>query len=340
MREEISVKSTKKTYSTGFFISCLLFSSNALGSPGKAFKDAAEQVHDFFLESVRHSNGEINKQFNQTLDEILTSFYPQGLSRERIPEDLLKRLRNATMDPVKLIEGGTEKEFRRFTDFDNRGLPSFQSVDRHFELYRAFFQKRLDLDNEEQMNHLAHVVDGYARRYRADRRDILYVLCKHDGFEGEDFELWFEELYATLYRKERFREIAINTLPEPGRGFRDEAFFKAWEDQNFRDFIVQSHFITREHLENNPTLLIHWTDELGKQGALGQLAAFVRKSFNRADRTYDVDEMVNEDKFWKTVLEAIPENTKFEYRIKRILERLSPLTRDQIPPVIGDGGWA
>ena len=278
------------------------------------------------MDGAMASNREINRKFNQTLDEILES---REIRRENIPEYVTNHLRDATMDPLKLIDGSLNVLTSRFfvSGYD----------DEHTDIYRAFFQKQLDLNNPKQMKKLASLVDRLGLRFFTEsddpntlRRDVLTALTRHSGLEPDEFDLWYKELYDALYlRRNNFKRIVEISFKE--EGFNDEIFFHYWQDPAFRSFIVDSNYITKARLTGNIKLLIHWTDELEKQQRLRQFSTYLRSSYRNADEVYNVDRVVNKDEFWNTVLEAANEDTDFANRVSLLLDNIKENPSSSLP---------
>ena len=330
------------------FIFCLFLSIETLGSPGKTLKTAAEElagkIEYLFKKGAKASNKKIKREFDRTLDEVLETM---EISREDIPEHVLNQLRNVTLDPLRLID--IDSPYR----IDNLSIFFRPGHDENLaNVYRAFLQKRIDLNNREQMDRLAVLVDRFVDMFDTpvhaqtlSRRDVLIDLFIHkgviehsgvlSGMLTPEFDAWLVKLYRTLYKNETFQEVAKNSFKD---SFDGETFFNLWKDQSFRDFIVESRFMTKEHLTGNPELLIRWTDELEKHpDGLRQLHAFIESSFREAYNTYDVDQVPSKDSFWTTVLKAIREDSDFAFEVKRILRDITPVREDQYIPHIGGG---
>ncbi len=293
-----------------------------LGGLTRALKTPSEKTPDI-KRAVTFPAQTIDEHFNRTLDEILET---KGISRGDIPEHVINKLRDATEDPLKLIDGSLDINIARF--FGTRVHdPNFN---KYMDIYRAFFQKRLDLSNTEQMERLSDLVDDLWKRLMPKSDDlntphysVLYALTKHSGLSPDEFDVWYADLYTALFNRDRFfKEIAEKALKE---GFDGKTFFHHWEDEAFRKFIVDSHFMTKTHLTGNPDLLIRWTDELEQQEqGLEQFSALIRSSFEGTDNLDDVARIVDNDPFFVTVTQASREDTTFS-------RRTQPLLRENIP---------
>lgn len=299
------------------FILCSLFSFNTFGVGG-----VLDDISELFLRGAKSSNETIQREFDRTLDEVLEI---TEMNRADIPEYILDNLRNVTGHPVRLID--PDSPYRINTSMFFR--PGHDK--RITNLYRAFLQKSVNPENREQMNHLASIVDIFfdtlnspAQVETLSRKDILFDLFIHRGvitpagFPTPEFQVWIDELHKTLYQKETFEEAAKKAF-EKGQ-FDRKAFFEIWKDEAFRNFIVESRFMTKTHLTGNTDLLIRWSDELEKQGDLRQLSVLIEDSYRKAHDVYNVDEVIKRDDFWNTVLKASREDANFDNRVKRILQ--------------------
>ena len=311
------------------FTFCLLFSLNVFG--GAATRVLTERIQHLFVKGAKSSNERIKREFDRTLDKILETI---EISRKDIPEHILDRLRNATLDPLRLIDIDSPYRYR----IDNFSIFFRPGYDKDLaNVYRAFLQKRINIDDKVQMARLAVIVDGFVDMFdihahveTLSRRDVLANLFTHRGVVGlsgmptPEFETWLAKLYEALYKKETFQEAAEGIFKN---GFDKEAFFTLWEDQAFRDFIVESRFITKAHLTGHTELLIRWADELKKRPEysdyMDQLSSFIRSSFKEAHNTYDdVTEVLSEDEFWTTVLQATREDRHFASRVASIVDEI------------------
>ncbi len=132
-----------------------------------------KQQHGQSIENTRrisgnvidHLSGIVDEQFNRTLDEIL-----ETREIENLPEAMLDELRAATMDPLKLFDPDNPPGFASAVDFNVRGLVNQFPVPGQFteqtlayrDIYRAFFKKRLDPENSEQMYRLGNLLDRHS----------------------------------------------------------------------------------------------------------------------------------------------------------------------------------
>ena len=138
------------------------------------------------------------------------------------------------------------------------------------------------------------------------------------GLPDSEFKTWTEDLYKALYKRESFVKVAGKIFE---KDFNRETFFAYWEDQAFRDFIVESRFMTKARLTGHADLLIRWTDELERHfGGLSQFSDLVKSSFKKAYNVYDVDQVLGRDDFWRTVLKAAREDSVFAGRVRSIVE--------------------
>ena len=142
--------------------------------------------------------------FDRTLDEILET---RGIHRGNIPKQVIDQLREATEDPLKLIDGSLTDVTRFFSP----RFPGDPNFDEHIDLYRAFLQKQLDPGNTKQMERLADLVDKLWTRLMPDSDDlntprysVLYALTKHSGLNPDEFDIWYANLHTALYKREEF----------------------------------------------------------------------------------------------------------------------------------------
>ncbi len=312
------------------FTVCCLFSFNTWAGGGGLIRLGKEVlgkprgVPSEILASLTHPT---NKHFNRTLDEILET---RGISRGDIPGQVINNLREATEDPLKLIDGSLDVNVNRFFGTRVPGDPSF---DEHMDLYRAFFQKQLDLSNTEQMKRLSVLVDNLWMRLMPESDDlntprysVLYALTKHSGLSPDEFDIWHASLRTALFNRDKFfKEIAENAFKG---GFDEKTFSRYWEDGTFRKFIVDSNFMTKARLTGNYRLLIQWTDELEQhEQGLKQFSALIRSSFEEAQRFYNNGAKtvtVVEDDFWSTATEAALNSDPFYRRFQLSLEEINP----------------
>ena len=318
------------------FTVCFLLSISVQGGFGEAITDLGRALFKTDTtpkRAIMPSIKTVNEHFNQTLDEVLEI---KGLSREDIPESVIKHLRDATEDPLKLIDGSLDFDVSRFFGTRFPGDPDF---DEYTDIYRAFFQKRLDFNNTKQMNRFATLVEElWLRRFpdaddvNTPRYSVLYALTRHSGFEHSEFDAWYGDLHTALYnRKKFFKEIAENTFKE---GFDETTFLHHWQDEAFRKFIVDSRFMTKARLTDRPFLLIRWTIELKEHPeGLEQLSALIRSAFKESahfERTYHGNNSIkvtirmDNNDFWNTVLEATHEDRRFKKQVQLILREIDP----------------
>ena len=176
-----------------FFIIFLFSSFNVFANVGEAVRllpgaPAAfiKKIDDFFMDSAKLSNERIEREFDETLDEILEM---KKMKRDALPDDVLVHLREVTMDPMRLI-----------IPDDPRGEPLYYFQNHEYsDIFRAFFQRRLDFENEDHMESLISLLHDVSLRTGRRTDDVLSDLYEHDGFVLSPLESWTEELYASLY---------------------------------------------------------------------------------------------------------------------------------------------
>jgi len=331
-RSKVMILNNK--HSIAIFTVCCLFSLNVLahgrGLVGGLIRLGEESlgkprgVPKVITSSMKTTDG----HFDRTLDEILEI---KELRRGDIPEQVINQLRNATEDPLKLIDGSLDVDVDRF--FSPR-LPGDPNFDEHIDLYRAFLQKRLDPGNTKQMERLKNLVDElWIRRMpesddlNTPRYSVLYALTKHSGINPDEFDVWYANLRIALYKREEFfKEIAEKAFKE---GFDEDTFYHYWEDEAFRKFIVDSHFMTKTHLTGNPKLLVRWAEELEHEQGMEQFSVLIRSLFEGTDNPDEVTRVTNNDPFFRTVTRAFREDNNFLRRTQPLLRENIPLSRER-----------
>ncbi len=355
---------------------------------GRWRMEQADEIEGVLVRGAHTLARERNDLFEKTLGEILKQ---KGIRREDIPKEVLDDLRAATSNPLKLIdfEDSPEKGFRRFADFNEEelhGVPYkmnvvFFSLERaspekarsflesrfpesvraieaelfNRDIYRAFFQKRLDPENQKQMDRLGDLINRLAGKFNTARQNVLRLLCRYDDFEWSSYDDWAEELLDTLYGRETLKRFAENSFKD---GFNRELFFDIWDNNEaFREFIVYSHFMTKDHLTGNMELLLRWSSELEAQEYKKQLAALVEEenittavveipppsqsqlatliedSFESASYADDIDKAIAEDPFWQTVVEGTREDSSFNRIADDIVRSITPFDGDRSLPL-------
>ncbi len=338
------------------FILCLLFCSKALSYGGlvrnlvESIQTGSQRIHNFFGRSAEHSDEVIDEEFYRTLDEILEM---KGMNREDIHKFALDELRGAATDPLKLLYSDRYVHPNRYPQFFDRDFSNrtFDIENHHMfalypenrDLFRAFLQRRLDINNEQQMKRLRRLVNKIAKKHNLSPYRVLYLLCRHDGFKNSDF-IWFEDLYSIVMRgksakksddqkKKALQNMAQSCFKtEHSDNYRPvvvefdkDMFFSYWKGQAFRDYIIDFNFISRYHLVDTD-LLLNWADELKrKTGSLGQLPDFIRFSFEDAPVDYgDIGKAMSENPFLRTVLKATNEDSNFAREVEHILRSIVP----------------
>ncbi len=363
---------SKNPFPVGIFILCLLFSFNSFaanrflrlilgGKPTESVPvespsgPTAEEVANYVRQEhnrsigdtrrisgdvIDHLSGIVDEQFNRTLDEIL-----ETRQIENLPEAMLDELRAATMDPLRLFDPDNPQEFASAVNFNLRGLVNQIPLPGQFteqtlayrDIYRAFFQKRLDPKNREQMYRLRNLLDRYSDS-EITPDDVLRFLCKHDSFEESAYQKWADEIMVKLYRNDIFKKMADSCFEN---GFDEKAFFTLWEDPPFRKFIVDSKFMKRHHLAGNMDLLIKWWREFGFSVLMDdQFNTLVKASFNEAALTSNARQTLDNDPFWQTVQEAANNDSGFSDSVERLMRKMTPLKEDKPSYGSGDGGFA
>ncbi len=324
------ISNNKKSYF--IFAFCLLFSLKTFAA-GKI----VQRVEELMRRAAKSSNPRIDKKFNDIMDDVLEI---TGMNRADIPEHILNNLRNATMDPLRLID--PDSHYRVNTSMFFRGGHDKDIT----HLHRAFLQKSsIDSTNKKQMDRLAVIVDRTVNSYdipahleTLSREDVLQGLFIHrgvttdSGFPTPEFQDWLDDLYRALYEKESFEEAAKKAF-EGGR-FDEETFFELWKNEDFRRFIAESRFMTKAHLTGNWELLIRWSSKLNF-GIDRQFSGFIASSYREAHKTYDVDGVLEKDEFWQTVVRASNESDGFGRRVQEIIRRITPVQRDREIPIRG-----
>ncbi len=191
----------------------------------------SKKTDDFFTAAARSSNEGIDLEFNRTLDEILEM---KGMDREALPGHILSQLREATRDPMKLIV--PEKP-------GGHPLHYFQDHE-HSDVFRAFFQKRLDVNNGDHMEGLMTSVHDMAEETGARVDDILSTLYEYDNFALIPDQVWIENLYASVYST-AMRGVYVNDISpggkEPFHAFV-RRFEEAMESGSADSYIINPHF--------------------------------------------------------------------------------------------------
>ncbi len=198
---------------------------------GRFLKGITEKTDDFFTAAARSSNEGIDLEFNRTLDEILEM---KGMDREALPGHILSQLREATRDPMKLIV--PEKP-------GGHPLHYFQDHE-HSDVFRAFFQKRLDVNNRDHMEGLMTSVHDMAEETGARVDDILSTLYEYDNFALIPDQVWIENLYASVYSL-AIRGVHVDDISpggkEPFHTFIRH-FEEAMESGSADSYIINPHF--------------------------------------------------------------------------------------------------
>ncbi len=316
----------------------------------KRHGEQIENIHGISERAVHHLARDIDEQFNRTLGEILE------IKKIEVPEAMLDELRAATTDPLRLFDPDNPSPVANAVNFNRTGLhdsiysqfPQFPLPGRVIEdtlayrdIYRAFFQKRLDPNNSQQMYRLKNLLERLAKELETDPYEVLRFLCKHDGFKKSAYEHWASKFIETLYEDEFFKKLADYCFKD---GFDSKTFFALWEDKSFRQFIIDSKFMTKAHLTGNVDLLIEWKREIPHYlfiGADDQLDVFIRSSLHEASLKTDVNKALSNDPFWKTLVRAAREKSLFSWDFERRLQRITPVKQDQPPSGgFGDDGLA
>ena len=314
--------------------------------------DTPDKVQGLVIRGAKHSNEMIDREFNRIMDEVLEI---TEMTREDIPEHILDNLRNVTRDPLKLIE--PDSPYRVDTAMFFR--PGHDEKIVH--LHRAFLQKTTSREmesltlvinsifgpNNRQTERLALVVDRFFETLNSpvqaeflSRKDILFHLFVHrgvttiSGSPSPEFLAWIDDIYESIYRKQLNEEAAKKAFE--GGHFDGKAFFAHWENQDFRAFVIQSGFMTRERLAGNTELLLRWSEGLkgySPNGPGRQLATLIETSFREISSAYNVEEAFRRDAFWQTVMEACNGSGDFALKVGRIIKRITPVAEDQGPPL-------
>ena len=257
--------SSKNPLSVGVFVLCFLFSFNSFAIGGRFLKlirsekstdspaarphqpttfeemeafnrqrhiETTENIRGISERAVHHLARDIDEKFKRTLDEIL-----ETRNINALPGDMLDELRAATTDPLRLFDLDNPPGFANAINFNLRGLhdslynqlpPPGQVTEEilaYRDIYRAFFQKRLDPENSQQMYRLRNLLDRIAEKFKSDTYDpyeTLRFLFKHDGFEESAYKSWSEELMETLFRDDVFKSMADNCFKD---GFDEKNIF-------------------------------------------------------------------------------------------------------------------
>ena len=191
----------------------------------------AERVDDLFTTAAKSSNKGIDKKFNKTLDEILEI---KKMDRETLPDHILLQLREATMDPMKLIVPDKPG-----------GNPLYYFQDHEYsDVFRAFFQKRLDFNNWDHMESLMTSVHNVAEETGFEIDRILPDLYEYDHFMFGQWEVWAEDLYVSLYST-AMRGVYVDDISPGGKeSFHVfvRYFERAMEEGSADSYIVNPHF--------------------------------------------------------------------------------------------------
>ena len=317
-----------------------------------------DDIDGISMRAVNHNAIIIDEQFDQTLDEILEI---KGITREDIPREVLDHLRSFTFNPLKLFDPDNvlshSMDYHRFIYGTVGEIEVSTIFSAHFiigdynDIYRAFFQKRLNPKNKQQMYQFRQLIDKLRDQNASlmrmavgetesvtglSREDILDFLCKHEGFTESAYKAWSENIFEKLYGKEVFKSLADDCFRE---GFDRETFFTLWEDKAFRKFIVKSKFMTKTHLTDRPDLLVAWSKELPDESYGGQFSDLIRSTFDEASGSPNPKQALAKDPFWKTVTRATRDDDIVRMKVKHILERITPVELDKPKPSgFGGGG--
>ena len=299
--------------------------------------EGLDNIDGISVRAVNHNAIVIDEQFNQTLDEILEM---KGITREDIPQEILDHLRSFTLNPLKLFDPdnvlshsikypriiyGTVGKIKVSITFSTH----FISNGDYNDIYRAFFQKRLDPENSTQMYHLGKLIDKLKDEIDLSREEVLGFLFKHEGFTEDAYKIWSENIFEKIYGKEVLKSLADDCFRE---GFDREIFFTLWKDGYFREFIINSKFMTKAHLTDRPDLLVAWSKKLNPETYGGQLSDLIISTFDKASGSPRPKQALAEDPFWKTVLKAIRDNEGFRFRVEGIVEEITPVKQDKPKP--------
>ena len=333
-----------------------------------------DNIHGISERAIHHLARDIDEQFDRTLDEILET--RNGMERfpidkEHLPKDMLNELRAATTDPLRLFDLDDPQAMANAVNFNSAALDqslrllaslseldgiedalgyadiyrlsqdprltSTSQISDYRDIYRAFFQKRLDPEDSQQMYRLRKLLDRLSEVHEIDISDVLRFLFKHEGLDEDAYKNWSEGLAGTLYRDDFYKSMADDCFKD---GFDEKTFFTLWEDESFRQFIVDSRFMTKDHLAGNTYLLIQWKQAQLKFTNLmdDQLNVLIRSSLNEASLASDVEKALLKDPFWQTLIKAGKENLDFSEDFERRLQRITPVEQDQpSPPPLGGG---
>ena len=298
-----------------------------------------DNIHGISERAVHYWTRDVDEQFNQTLDEIL-----ETRNIDALPGDMLDELKAATTDPLRLFDPDNPPGFAKAIDLDFEGLynsvHSFplpgqitEEILVYRDIYRAFFQKRLDLENSQQMYRLRKLLDRLVKKLETnDPYEALRLLCKHEGLDEDAYKNWSEKLMASLFEDEIFKGLADDCFKD---GFDEKTFFTLWVDKSFREFIVNSKFMTKDHLvAGNVDLLIRWKKEQANFSDLmdDQLDVLIISSLREASLTSNAGKALSEDPFWQTLIRATSENLNFAEDFERRLRRITPVEQDHQPP--------
>lgn len=287
----------------------------------------------------------------------------KGITREDIPQEILDHLRSFTLNPLKLFDPENvlehSVEYPRIVHGTVGEIEVSTIFSAHFiigdynDIYRAFFQKRINLEDERQMYRFGKLIDklrdenasilretvGETESVKGlGREDILDFLCKHEGLTEDAYKAWSKNIFKKLYGEEILKSLADDCFKE---GFDRGTFFTLWKDRAFRKFIVNSKFMTRAHLAGRPDLLVAWSGEIPSESSFGgQLSDLIISTFDEASSSSHPKQTLAKNPFWKTVLKATRDNDSIRIKVNSILERITPVKQDKPKPSFGGGGFA